>query len=176
MKKTLPRRSLILGGANSGKSAYAEKLCDESGLPKFYIATAQAFDDEMQAKITRHKARRGPEWSSVEAPLELASAVLTIPTNAVVLLDCVTLWLSNQLLAEADMEAVCDDLLSALKQSAASIIVVSNEVGQGIVPETSLGRRFRSLQGQFNQDLARQSDRVVAVMAGLPMVLKEPKA
>ncbi|MEM1361011.1 MAG: bifunctional adenosylcobinamide kinase/adenosylcobinamide-phosphate guanylyltransferase [Pseudomonadota bacterium] len=174
MKKTLPHRCLVLGGANSGKSAYAEKLCDESGLPKYYIATAQAFDDEMKAKIERHRARRGPEWLSVEAPLDLADAIAAAPADAVVLLDCVTLWLSNQLLAGNDMTKACQDLHSALQDASAPIIVVSNEVGQGIVPETSLGRRFRGLQGALNQDLAKQADRVVAVMAGLPLVLKEP--
>lgn len=173
VKEILPERVLILGGANSGKSALAEKLCVESGLNRVYIATAQAFDDEMADKIARHRAQRGPGWHTVETPLDPMAALADRRPGEVALLDCATLWLSNVMLAGHDTGHAGDALLAALAACPARVVVVSNEVGQGIVPENALGRAFRAAQGRLNQRLAAQADRVVAVMAGLPLVLKE---
>lgn len=172
----LPDLTLVLGGACSGKSGFAENLCVQSGLARVYIATAQAFDEEMKNKISRHRQMRGPDWTTLEAPMDAAGALARPSPGQVVLLDCVTLWLSNHLLAESDMDAVGDDLLAALAGCAAPVVVVSNEVGQGIVPDTKLGRAFRTLQGGLNQRLAAQADQVFAVMAGLPLTLKAAPA
>lgn len=168
----LPGRTLILGGASSGKSAFAENLCVQSGLERIYIATAQAFDDEMREKIAAHRAARGPDWTTIEAPLDPMGALDGARPGQIVLLDCVTLWLSNCLLAGRDAERAGDDLLAALARCAAPVISVTNEVGQGIVPETKLGRLFRGAQGRLNQRLAEEADTVVAVLAGLPVTIK----
>lgn len=164
---------LVLGGAASGKSAFAESLCLKADGPRHYIATAQAFDDEMRDKITRHQARRDAGWTTIEAPLDLAPALASFGPKDVVLLDCVTLWLSNHLLAESALETEFDTLLQALAQCRAeTLVLVSNEVGHGVVPDTALGRRFRAAQGQLNQLLAQAADRVALVTAGLPLLLK----
>lgn len=168
----LPDLTLVLGGASSGKSAFAESLCFQSGRPRVYVATAQAFDDEMRAKISEHRAQRGPDWTTIEAPLDVADAVSHCDTGSVVLLDCATLWLSNVMLAERDVADDVDALMAALLACDAQVVVVSNEVGHGIVPDTSLGRQFRSAQGRLNQTLAAQADLVVQVIAGLPQTLK----
>lgn len=168
----LPRLSLVLGGAASGKSAYAERLVARSGRTPVYVATAQAFDDEMRAKIAAHRARRGTGWQDVEAPHALPEAVAALPAGAATLIDCATMWLSNLMLAEADLPAAGAALDAALRAAAGPIVIVSNEVGQGVVPDTPLGRRFRDAQGALNQSLAARADLVVAVMAGLPLALK----
>lgn len=170
----LPMRTLVLGGASSGKSAYAEKLCVESALDRVYIATAEAYDDEMREKIARHRDQRGPDWVTIEAPRTAADAISGTGPGQIVLLDCVTFWLSNHLLAESDLEQECAGLLAAFRNCPSHLIVVTNEVGQGVVPDSSLGRRFRDWQGRLNQQLADEADRVVAVMAGLPLELKGP--
>jgi len=162
----------VLGGAASGKSAFAEKLCLQKGLRPVYIATAQAFDDEMRQKIADHKAARGAGWATIEAPLDLAGALTHATPDQAVLVDCATLWLSNQLLAGADLVAETDALIRALSACPAKVVIVSNEVGQGIVPDNSLGRTFRNAQGRLNQRLATEADLVVQVIAGLPQVLK----
>jgi len=172
----LPHLTLVIGGANSGKSGHAEEICTQSGLERVYIATAQAFDEEMRHKISQHQKSRGTHWLTLEAPLDAASALASAGPDQVVLLDCATLWLSNHLLAGSDLEARSDELLDALKACAAPVVVVSNEVGQGVVPESSMGRAFRSAQGRLNQALAAQAAHVVAVMAGLPLVLKDTRA
>jgi adenosylcobinamide kinase/adenosylcobinamide-phosphate guanylyltransferase len=164
--------TLVLGGASSGKSNIAETLCFSSNLPRIYIATAQAFDDEMRAKIAQHKIDRGAQWHTIEAPLDVADTLKTIAPNHIVLLDCATLWLTNHLLADNDIDAQTQLLLDALSDCASSVVIVSNEVGQGIVPENALARRFRVSQGQLNRKLAAQANCVVGVMAGLPFVLK----
>ena len=173
--KMLQRLTFVLGGASSGKSVYAEGLAVGTGLPRTYIATAQAFDAEMRAKIDLHRTQRGPDWTTVEAPYDLAPALKAVPAGQGVLLDCVTLWLSNLLLRE---EPTPDDdiakVLAALERMEGPVIVVSNEVGQGIVPENRLARRFRAMQGGLNRDIAARADTVVAVMAGLPLALKGP--
>lgn len=163
---------LVLGGAASGKSAYAEKLIFDSGLDRTYIATAQAFDDEMRAKIFAHQAQRGPDWRTLEAPNNLPETLASCPDDQAILVDCATLWLSNRLLAEADLEADCTALVDAFKAHTGFLVIVSNEVGQGVVPENALARRFRNAQGRLNQALAAEADHVFAVMAGLPLTLK----
>lgn len=163
---------LILGGAASGKSAYAENLVSSWSKTLFYLATAQAFDDEMSQRIERHKIRRKTAWQTIEAPDDLAGTLRAIPPDAAVLVDCATLWLSNRLLAGQDLPRGAVELLAALKNCASPVAVVSNETGYGIVPDSALARRFRDEQGLLNQQLAVQADTVVAVMAGLPLTLK----
>ncbi|MBU2868801.1 bifunctional adenosylcobinamide kinase/adenosylcobinamide-phosphate guanylyltransferase [Pacificibacter marinus] len=170
--------TLILGGASSGKSHLAEKICFSSPLPRIYIATAQAFDDEMRDKITQHQLDRGETWTTFEAPFKVDSVLRDIPSGQIVLLDCATLWLTNHLLAEHDIAQQTEALLGALSTCASPVVIVSNEVGQGIVPENKLARRFRIEQGRLNRRLAEHASSVVGVMAGLPFVLKGdmPKA
>ena len=170
--KLLPRLSLVVGGARSGKSGLAERLVSGSGLGRRYIATAQAWDDEMRDRIARHRADRGAGWITVEAPLDLVAALAGVRQDEAVLVDCATLWLSNHLLADHDLAAESRALLAALDACAAPVVVVSNEVGWGIVPENALARAFRDAQGRLNQQIAAQAGLVVGVMAGLPMVLK----
>jgi adenosylcobinamide kinase / adenosylcobinamide-phosphate guanylyltransferase len=170
--KTLPKLTLVLGGAASGKSAYAEQQICATGCAKVYIATAQVFDGEMAQKVARHQQMRGAGWRTIEEPLDLPAALAQAGAGDAVLLDCATLWLSNVMLAERDIAGDTDALLAALAACSAPVVVVSNEVGQGIVPDNALARRFRNAQGALNQALAAQADHVVAVMAGLPLVLK----
>ncbi|MGL6209473.1 MAG: bifunctional adenosylcobinamide kinase/adenosylcobinamide-phosphate guanylyltransferase [Paracoccaceae bacterium] len=164
--------TLVLGGARSGKSRHAEGLATATRRPRRYIATAQAWDAEMTARIAAHKQDRGPDWVTVEAPLDLCAALAGANAQEVVLVDCVTLWLSNHLLAEHDLPTETAALLAALAGCPAPVIVVSNEVGWSIVPDNALARRFSDAQGRLNQALAAQATHVVAVMAGLPMILK----
>ncbi len=171
-KKMSAKFTLVLGGARSGKSRFAEGLALASGRPRRYIATAQAWDAEMRARIAEHKAQRGGDWITVEAPLDLSGALADAQTAEVVLVDCATLWLSNHLLAEADLNAQAELLMVAIAASAAPLIVVSNEVGWSIVPDNALARAFRDAQGRLNQRMAAEADLVVAVVAGLPIVLK----
>lgn len=168
----LPSLTLVLGGAASGKSSFAEFLCFQSDKPRVYIATAQAFDDEMRLKIKQHREMRGSDWLTIEAPLDLASALDARSTQEVVLLDCATLWLSNTLLAERNISVASDALLTELANCPAQIVIVSNEVGHGIVPDNALAREFRNAQGRLNQMLAARAGLVVQVIAGLPQVLK----
>jgi adenosyl cobinamide kinase/adenosyl cobinamide phosphate guanylyltransferase len=170
-----PRLCLVLGGARSGKSRLAERLTLASsarlGRAPCYIATATAGDDEMARRIAAHRARRGPQWRAIEAPLDLPAA-LRAEGEAPVLADCLTLWLSNLMLAGRDWEAAAADLAEALAARAAPCVLVTNEVGLGLVPETPLGRAFRDAQGWLNQRLAEIAHCVVFVAAGLPLVLK----
>ena len=168
----LSKNILVLGGAASGKSAYAEGLFDGWTGRRVYIATSQAFDAEMKAKIAAHIDRRGDAWTTIEAPFDAAAAIDRLTRSDACLLDCATLWLSNHLLRKSDLEAEEAKLLDSLRRSAASVVVVSNEVGQGIVPEHALGRQFREAQGRLNIALARQAQTVVQVIAGLPRALK----
>ena len=161
----------MIGGARSGKSGFAERLARLGAAPHHYIATAEAWDDEMRERIARHRADRGAGWLTHEAPRDLAG-VLGRTRDGTVLVDCATLWLSNTLLADADVEAECTGLLAALAACRAPVVVVTNEVGWGIVPDNALARAFRDAQGRLNQRLAGQAGLVVAVMAGLPLVLK----
>lgn len=169
---TLQNLTLVLGGAASGKSDFAESLARKAEKRLVYIATAQAFDREMEEKIERHRRSRGPGWRTVETPLDPGSAISSLATGEIALLDCATLWLSNLLLAKADLDAEEARFFAALADCPAPVIVVSNEVGAGIVPENALARRFRAAQGGFNRRLAARADTVIGVMAGLPFALK----
>ena len=173
--QSLPAVTLVLGGARSGKSRYAECLIEAAATGGTYIATAEPGDAEMEARIAAHRACRGPFWHTVEAPLEVASAIANeAATDRPLLIDCLTLWLSNLLLAEKCVETETRLLCAALREAAGPIVLVANEVGLGLVPETPLGRRFRDAAGRLNQEIAALADRVVFVAAGLPLVLKEP--
>ncbi|MFY0661939.1 MAG: bifunctional adenosylcobinamide kinase/adenosylcobinamide-phosphate guanylyltransferase [Shimia sp.] len=168
----LPKLSLILGGASSGKSAFAESLVMAAPQPRIYIATAQTFDDEMRQKVQKHLVQRGPDWRTIEAPLNTADTLRDLPADAIVLLDCATMWLSNHMLAETNLAAEQAKLRDALNACPAHVVVVSNEVGLDVVPENALARRFRDAQGALNQAIAKQAELAVLVVAGLPMVLK----
>jgi adenosylcobinamide kinase / adenosylcobinamide-phosphate guanylyltransferase len=165
--------ALVLGGARSGKSAFAESLVGASGLAPVYLATAEARDGEMAERIVHHRARRGPAWRTIEEPLAL-EAVLAEQARegAAVLVDCLTLWLSNLMHAGDEPEARASALCAQARALPGLIVFVSNEVGLGLVPETPLGRRFRDAQGRLNQAVAAVADRVVFTAAGLPLYLK----
>ncbi len=165
--------TLVIGGARSGKSHYAEKLGAVWPGKKVYLATAEAGDDEMKERIRLHRRRRGVEWITVEEPLALASTIdAHADPNVFILVDCLTLWLSNLLLAKRNIESETEQLIDALHRSVASIVLVSNEVGQGIVPDNAVARTFRDEAGKLNQRIAEAADRVVLVSAGLPLALK----
>ncbi len=172
---TLMPVTLVLGGARSGKSRYAEALVESQPGPCVYLATAEAGDAEMAARIAAHRARRSARWATVEVPLDLVGALEreTGPDRAV-LVDCLTLWLSNLLGAGRDVASECDGLLAALPGLSGPIVFVSNEVGQGVVPDNALARAFVDRAGRLHQDLAAAADRVIFVTAGLPMDLKTP--
>lgn len=168
--------TLVLGGARSGKSRFAEDLAVRSGLKTVYVATATAHDDEMRARIAEHRARRDGSWTTADAPIELAGAIDagTAP-DRIVLVDCLTLWLSNVMLAERDLAADFDGLGAALSRAGGPVVLVSNEVGFSIVPDNALARAFRDHQGRLNQRMAAIAERVTLVVAGLPLDLKLPK-
>jgi adenosylcobinamide kinase/adenosylcobinamide-phosphate guanylyltransferase len=163
--------TFVLGGARSGKSRFAERLMTAMPPPWIYVATAEPLDDEMAERIAAHRSRRGASWRTIEAPRNLAAALAT-SDHKPLLVDCLTLWLSNLLLAEADIEAEIARLEAALAAVTAPTVLVANEVGYGIVPDYPLGRRFRDLQGLLNQRIAALADRVVLVVAGLPLAIK----
>lgn len=160
--------SLILGGARSGKSAHALSLV---AAPRVFVATAEAGDQEMSDRIAAHQAERGADWALVEAPLDLAGA-LSAAEGRNVLIDCLTLWLSNLLHHERDVAAETARLIDALKRSSGDVVLVSNEVGMGLAPMNALGRAFRDEQGRLNQRIAAMADHVAFVAAGLPLRLK----
>ncbi|WP_245306249.1 bifunctional adenosylcobinamide kinase/adenosylcobinamide-phosphate guanylyltransferase [Roseovarius aestuariivivens] len=164
--------TLVIGGAASGKSLYAEDLVRRMGRPLVYLATAQAFDEEMRQKLDRHRARRGPDWRTIEEPLDLGRTLAAIGGDTAVLVDCITMWLSNHLLAETDPEEAQAELMAGLALCAAPVVLVTNEVGLSVVPENALARRFRDAQGTLNQKLAAKAGLVVNVVAGLPQALK----
>lgn len=169
----LPSLTLVLGGARSGKSAYAEGLVVRQG-PGLYVATAEIGDAEMAERVRRHRARRGSAWATVEAPLDPVAALEERrPLDRPVLVDCLTLWLSNLMAAKRDPEAEGERLLIGLAGLGVPAVLVANEVGLGIVPENALARAFRDAAGRLNQRAAQAADRVVFVAAGLPMILKE---
>ncbi|MEQ9259545.1 MAG: bifunctional adenosylcobinamide kinase/adenosylcobinamide-phosphate guanylyltransferase [Roseovarius sp.] len=164
--------SLVLGGAASGKSAFAESLVSRTGRPLVYLATAEAHDDEMREKVARHQRLRGQGWRTIEEPLDVGRTLAAISGDSAVLLDCATMWLSNVMLAEMDLEEAEAGLMAGLALCAAPVVIVSNEVGLSVVPENALARRFREAQGRLNQKLAAKAGLVVNVIAGLPQVLK----
>ncbi|WP_447725297.1 bifunctional adenosylcobinamide kinase/adenosylcobinamide-phosphate guanylyltransferase [Sphingomonas koreensis] len=164
---------LVLGGARSGKSRYAQARAEVLDGELLFVATAQAFDAEMAERIARHRADRGQRWSTIEAPLELAATLhAESREDRVLLIDCLTLWTSNLLLAERDIAAATDQLIEAITDAAGPLILVANEVGLGIVPDNTLARRFRDEAGRVNQRVAAAVDGVVFVAAGLPLKLK----
>ncbi|WP_170762356.1 bifunctional adenosylcobinamide kinase/adenosylcobinamide-phosphate guanylyltransferase [Ruegeria lacuscaerulensis] len=167
-----PDVTFVLGGAASGKSAFSEQLVVSSGKNRVYFATSQVFDDEMRQKVQRHITQRGDGWTTVEAPFDLGPALGELTPDHICLIDCATMWLTNHLLAENDLDQAQFALLQALQSCRAPVVIVSNEVGHGIVPDNALSRRFREAQGQLNIALAAQADLAVQVTAGLPLVLK----
>lgn len=164
--------TFILGGARSGKSRHAEELLAAEPAPWTYVATAQALDDEMAERIAHHRARRDSRWHTVDAPLDLVDALEALPGGRPVLVDCLTLWLTNVMLAERDVEAESQRLADALARPRGRWVVVANEVGLGIVPDNALARRFRDAAGRLNQMVAAQADSVLFMVAGLPMKVK----
>jgi len=175
--KPTVRSALILGGARSGKSAYAQSLAESYGSERLYLATAAAWDEEMAARIARHQADRGQGWTTLEEPLEIAAALLTHaqPSRGVVV-DCLTLWLSNLMLAGRDPGPAVTSLADAIGKLAGPVILVSNEVGMGLVPDSKLGREFRDWQGRANREIGAACDAVIFVAAGFPLQLKPAAA
>jgi adenosylcobinamide kinase/adenosylcobinamide-phosphate guanylyltransferase len=172
-RSALPRLTLVLGGARSGKSRHAEALVLASGFEPVYVATAEALDAEMAARIALHRARRGPEWRTVEEPLDLAGALARecAPGRAV-LVDCLTLWLTNLMVGERPVAVEIERLIAALPQLPGAALLVSNEVGQGIVPEGAIARAFVDHAGRLHQRIAEVADAVVFMTSGLPQRLK----
>jgi adenosylcobinamide kinase/adenosylcobinamide-phosphate guanylyltransferase len=178
---SLPHLTLVLGGARSGKSRYAEALIESRAAAAIYLATAEAHDGEMAERIERHRARRAAarsviRWRTIEEPLALARCLAgSARPDCPILVDCLTLWLSNLMLAGRDVAAETDRLVAAIPSLAGPVVLVANEVGLGIVPDTVLGRAFRDHAGLLNQSLAAAADQVVFLAAGLPLVLKQTK-
>ena len=168
----LSAMTFVLGGAASGKSLIAENLILNSGLNPVYLATSRIWDDEVQTKVDVHRARRGPEWTTVNAPVDVATPLRAAEPDQAILLDCATMWLTNVMLDEMDISAAQAEMLAALGACPAPVVVVSNEVGQGIVPDNALARRFREAQGRLNIALAAKATCVLHVVAGLTQVLK----
>jgi adenosylcobinamide kinase / adenosylcobinamide-phosphate guanylyltransferase len=169
----LPRLTLVLGGARSGKSRYAESLIETTAGEALYLATAEPLDDEMAARIAAHRVRRGPRWTTREEPLSVAAtlAAVTRPERPV-LVDCLTLWLANVMAAGRDADAEIDALVATLPRLGGAAVLVANEVGLGIVPDNALARAFRDYAGRLNRNVAACAQKVVFVAAGLPLVLK----
>lgn len=163
----------VLGGARSGKSRYALNRAEALPGALMFVATAQALDSEMDSRIARHREERGPRWRTIEEPFDLAAAVRTeAGADRVLLIDCLTLWASNLMLAEQDIDAATGVLVAALGEARGPVILVANEVGLGIVPDNALARRFRDVAGIVNQAVAACVDEAVFMAAGLPMRLK----
>ena len=164
--------TLVLGGINSGKSAFAESLITNQTTTPYYVATSVVLDQETRDKVNTHQNMRGPNWHTIEEPVDLATALEQIPTASVVLVDCLTMWLNNLMHHELDVDETTQHLLDTVARSELDITFVSNEVGLGGISENALTRKFARLQGTLNQKIAEQSDRVAFVAAGLPMWLK----
>jgi adenosylcobinamide kinase/adenosylcobinamide-phosphate guanylyltransferase len=164
--------ALILGGARSGKTSRALGLA-EPFAKRIYIATAEALDDEMATRIKAHRLERGAAWRTIEAPLNLPATIENLSSgDSICVVDCLTLWLSNLIGAGSDVDAAMDALCRVIPASKPKLVLVSNEVGLGLVPETLLGRAFRDHQGRLNQAIAAVCDRVEFIAAGLPLILK----
>ncbi|MGI9420475.1 MAG: bifunctional adenosylcobinamide kinase/adenosylcobinamide-phosphate guanylyltransferase [Geminicoccaceae bacterium] len=172
-KALLPRLTLILGGARSGKSGHAEALIEASGLTPYYIATAQALDGEMAVRIARHQARRGSRWRTIEEPLALTEALHSVAAEGrALMVDCLTLWLTNLMVQDRAIETEIDDLADTLARLDGAVVLVSNEVGQGVTPSNAMARAFIDHAGLLHQRLAEKADRVLLMTAGLPQQLK----
>ncbi|MCJ2130052.1 bifunctional adenosylcobinamide kinase/adenosylcobinamide-phosphate guanylyltransferase [Methylobacterium sp. E-045] len=170
MRQPSPRLTLVLGGARSGKSLHAERLIESCPAPWLYLATAQAWDDEMRERIALHRTRRSAGWTTRDVPIDLPEAVAA--SDGPVLVDCLTLWLTNLILSEADIEAATVALIEACDRVPGPVVLVGNEVGLGIVPDNALARRFRDSAGRLHQRLAARAEHVVFMVAGLPMIVK----
>lgn len=170
-----PYRALILGGARSGKSRFGEALVRNANGRAVYVATAEKRDEEMRQRIFQHQRDRGGDWHLIEEPINLARVLSHhVGADDVVLVDCLTIWLSNLMEQKHDIEREFDELLGALRLSPARIVLISNEVGWGIVPDNAMARAFRDHAGRLHQRLSAQIDTVIAVIAGLPLTLKAP--
>ena len=179
MTAPAPRGSvtLVVGGARCGKSRFAEEIALATGLSPVYVATAGVHDEEMRARVLDHRSRRDARWSTVEILLDLSGALdAESAPKRVILVDCLTLWLTNVLIGGGDVEAAIEDLLAALGRVKGPVILVSNEVGSGIVPDNAISRAFRDHQGRLNQKIAALAHRVTLVVAGLPLDLKKADA
>lgn len=165
--------TLVLGGARSGKSAFAETLAHDGGEQRVYVATAERVDDEMAARIETHRARRGTHWRTVEAPIELAETIRreSVP-RACLLVDCLTVWLGNLMHRGHDVDAAREALLESLAAARGPVVLVANEVGLGIVPDNAMARAFRDHAGRLGQAVAAVAGRVYFVAAGIPMIMK----
>ena len=173
MVTTSPGAVLVLGGARSGKSAFAERLVVETGLSRHYIATGRAWDDEMRARIAKHREDRGKGWETHEEPLALAERIADVAReDRAVLIDCLTLWLTNLMLEERDIPQEFASLLLAVKDAPGRLVFVSNEVGLGIVPENRMAREFRDHAGRLHQQVAALVPNVYFIAAGLPLKMK----
>ncbi len=173
MTHLAPGVTLVLGGARSGKSAFGEGLVAGSGLAPVYVATGRAWDSEMDARVATHKARRGDMWSTVEAPLDLAQAVTREAREGrAVLVDCLTLWVTNLMMEERDMNDAFTALDAAARNAAGPVVFVTNEVGLGIVPDNAMARAFRDHAGRLHQQIAAIAADVYFVAAGLPLKMK----
>ena len=168
----LPKLTLVLGGVSSGKSTFAEGLVTSTGRARFYIATAQSFDGEMDAKIADHKTDRGPNWTTIEEPLDMGAALDQTQTDGAILLDCATMWLTNAMMAELDLDVAIDGFLAAISDASAPLVIVSNELGLGGVSDNAMARRFARAQWQLNSAIAAKADKVYLVAAGLPLEMK----
>ncbi len=169
--------TFITGGARSGKSARAQRLAEDQDGELVYLATAQAFDDEMTDRIARHRADRGERWRTVDCPVDLPQAIAReMAPGSILLVDCLTLWTSNLLLGDHDFQAMSKRLIDTLSGATSPIILVSNEVGMGIVPDNALARRFRDMAGRLNQDVAAIADTVELVVSGICLPLKTKSA
>ena len=169
----LPAVTLVLGGARSGKSAFAEGLVEAASPVRLYLATGQAWDDEMRARISSHQDRRGAGWETVEAPVEMAAALEgNARADRPVLVDCLTLWVTNLMLGEHDIDAAFDRLAKTLPGLKGAVVFVSNEVGLGIVPDNAMARAFRDHAGRLHQTIAGLADEVHFIAAGLPLKMK----
>ncbi len=169
--------TLVLGGARSGKSQHAEALVMAAPGPWTYIATAQSFDAEMADRIAHHKLRRqsGEQsgWVTIDAPVDVLAALRAVPATQVALVDCLTLWLTNVMLSGSDVDLAIDQLVAGLDTVACRVVMVTNEVGLGIVPDNALARQFRDHAGRLHQKIAAKADAVVFMVAGLPMIVKQ---
>jgi adenosylcobinamide kinase/adenosylcobinamide-phosphate guanylyltransferase len=163
---------LITGGARSGKSSFAEQRVREFGAPLVYIATAEAFDNEMKDRVALHQARRGPDWQTFHAPLNLSQALREADGKGPCLVDCLTIWLNNMIFAEQETVTAADHLVTAIVARSDPVVLVTNEVGSGIVPENALARRFRDEAGRMNQIIAAAVDEVYVSISGIPVRIK----
>jgi len=163
---------LVTGGARSGKSSFAEKRTKQLGSSLMYIATSEIIDSEMENRIAEHQARRGSEWQTLHAPLKLTEALSEIDGKGPCLVDCLTIWLNNLIFHNEDTIIATKELIKVLKQRSDPVVLVTNEVGSGIVPENALARRFRDEAGRMNQIISEVADEVYLSVSGIPLQIK----